>query len=151
MRITVYLTDNRPEPWIKALREALPDAEVDVWAPGAPQADHAVVWAPPQEFFDEQPKLRGIFNIGAGVDALLKLKVPAHTRIVRLDDAGMSVQMAEYVCHAAIRHFREFDAYEAAVRQGQWAFRKPRRPMARWRSCCTCRATRWPKARSCCA
>jgi glyoxylate/hydroxypyruvate reductase A len=30
--------------------------------------------------------------------------------VVRLDDAGMSVQMAEYVCHAVIRHFRELDA-----------------------------------------
>jgi glyoxylate/hydroxypyruvate reductase len=36
--------------------------------------------------------------------------------VVRLDDAGMSVQMAEYVCHAVIRHFREFDGYEADVR-----------------------------------
>ncbi len=45
---------------------------------------------------------------------------------MRLDDAGMSVQMAEFVCHAVIRHFREFDAYEADTRQGQWSFRKPR-------------------------
>jgi glyoxylate/hydroxypyruvate reductase A len=47
--------------------------------------------------------------------------------LVRLEDAGMSVQMAEYVCHAVIRHFREFDAYDDAMAQGQWAFRKPRR------------------------
>jgi glyoxylate/hydroxypyruvate reductase A len=60
------------------------------------------------------------------VDALLKLRIPAQTKIVRLDDAGMSVQMAEYVCHAVIRHFREFDAYEADTRQGKWSFRKPR-------------------------
>ena len=45
---------------------------------------------------------------------------------VRLDDAGMSVQMAEYVSHAVIRHFREFDAYEADMREGRWSFRKPR-------------------------
>jgi glyoxylate/hydroxypyruvate reductase A len=45
---------------------------------------------------------------------------------VRLDDAGMSVQMAEYVCHAVIRHFREFDGYEADVQQGKWSFRRPR-------------------------
>jgi len=126
MRITVYLTDNRPEPWIEGLKAELPDAVIEPWKPGAPQADHAVVWAPPQELIDEQPKLRGIFNIGAGVDALLKLRVPAHTRIVRLDDAGMSVQMAEYVCHTLIRHFREFDAYEADAREGKWSYRKPK-------------------------
>ncbi|WP_280813937.1 glyoxylate/hydroxypyruvate reductase A [Variovorax sp. TBS-050B] len=126
MKIIVSLTDNRPEPWIEGLRAELPGAQIESWQPGALQADHAVVWAPPQQLLDEQPQLRGLFNIGAGVDALLKLKVPAHTRIVRLDDAGMSVQMAEYVCHTLIRHFREFDAYEADAREGRWSYRKPK-------------------------
>jgi len=99
---------------------------VSVWEPGAPAADYALVWAPPQAFLDEQPGLRAVFNIGAGVDALLKLRLPPTARVVRLDDAGMSVQMAEYVCHAVIRHFREFDGYEADVRQGRWSYRKPR-------------------------
>jgi len=126
MRITVCLTDNRPEPWIEGLRAALPEAEVENWSPGAAPADHAVVWVPPQALLDEQPQLRGLFNIGAGVDALLKLRVPPNTRVVRLDDAGMSVQMAEYVCHSLIRHFREFDAYEAESRAGRWSYRRPR-------------------------
>lgn len=125
MRITVCLTDNRPEPWIEGLRAALPGAQIETWQAGAAPADHAVVWAPPQQMLDEQPQLRSLFNIGAGVDALLRLRVPAQTRIVRLDDAGMSVQMAEYVCHALIRHFREFDVYEAEARQGRWVYRKP--------------------------
>ncbi|MEJ8823911.1 glyoxylate/hydroxypyruvate reductase A [Variovorax humicola] len=126
MRITVYLTDNRPEPWVESLRAELPDADITAWTPGAPMADHAVVWAPPQSFLDEQRQLRGMFNIGAGVDALFKLRLPPQTRIVRLDDAGMSVQMAEYVCHALIRHFREFDVYEADAREGRWSYRRPR-------------------------
>jgi glyoxylate/hydroxypyruvate reductase A len=126
MKIIVSLTDNRPEPWIEGLRAELPGAQIEAWKPGAPQADHAVVWAPPQQLLDEQPQLRGLFNIGAGVDALLKLEVPAQTRIVRLDDAGMSVQMAEYVCHTLIRHFREFDVYEADAREGKWSYRKPK-------------------------
>ena len=108
------------------MRAALPLATVDVWQPGAPGADYAVVWAPPQAFLDEQPQLKALFNIGAGVDALLKLRLPAQAQVVRLDDAGMSVQMAEYVCHAVIRHFREFDGYEADVKLGRWSYRKPR-------------------------
>jgi glyoxylate/hydroxypyruvate reductase len=126
IRITVCLTDNRPEPWVEGLRAALPEAEVEAWAPGAGAVDHAVVWAPPQALLDEQPGLRGLFNIGAGVDALIKLRLPSQTQVVRLDDAGMSVQMAEYVCHALIRHFREFDAYEADSRAGRWSYRAPR-------------------------
>jgi glyoxylate/hydroxypyruvate reductase len=126
MRITFCCTDTKAEPWLSGLRAALPQAEVSQWQPGAQQADYAIVWTPPQQLFDEQPALKAVFNIGAGVDALLKLRVPAHTHIVRLDDAGMSVQMAEYVCHAVIRQFREFDAYEADMRSGKWSFRKPR-------------------------
>jgi glyoxylate/hydroxypyruvate reductase A len=126
MNITFCCTDTKAEPWLGGLRAALPGAAVEVWQPGAPQADHAVVWAPPQQFLDEQQALKGLFNIGAGVDALLKLRLPPGVKVVRLDDAGMSVQMAEYVCHAVIRHFREFDGYEADVRAGRWSYRKPR-------------------------
>ena len=97
-----------------------------MWEPGAPVADYAVVWAPPQQFMDEQQGIQALFNIGAGVDGLLQRRLPPGVLVVRLDDAGMAVQMAEYVCHAVIRHFREFDAYEAGMRAGQWAYRKPR-------------------------
>ena len=125
MKIAFCCTGTKPEPWLSGLRASLPGADVAVWQAGAPAADHAVVWAPPQQFFDEQRQLRGVFNIGAGVDALLKLTLPPQATVVRLDDAGMSVQMAEYVCHAVIRHFREFDGYEADVRAGNWSYRKP--------------------------
>ncbi len=125
LRIAFCCTDTRAEPWLEGLRAALPEAHIALWQPGAPQADHAVVWAPPQQFIDEQPGLQTLFNIGAGVDALLRLQLPTSLRVVRLDDAGMGVQMAEYVCHALIRHFREFDAYEAEAREGRWAYRKP--------------------------
>ena len=126
MKITFCCTDTKAEPWLQGLCTALPGADISVWQPGAPQADYAVVWAPPQQFMDEQAGLKALFNIGAGVDGLLKLRLPPQALVVRLDDAGMAVQMAEYVCHAVIRHFREFDQYEASMRAGQWAYRKPR-------------------------
>lgn len=126
MKITFCCTDTKAEPWLQGLAAALPDAEISVWQPGAPQADYAVVWAPPQQFMDEQAGLKALFNIGAGVDALLKLRLPPQALVVRLDDAGMAVQMAEYVCHAVIRHFREFDGYEADMAAGRWGYRKPR-------------------------
>ena len=125
MKVTFCCTGTKPEPWLDGLRAALPGAEVSVWEPGAPQADYAVVWAPPQQFMDEQPALKALFNIGAGVDGLMKLRLPPSAKVVRLDDAGMSVQMAEYVTQGVIRHFRELDRYEADMRQGQRKFRKP--------------------------
>ena len=126
MRIAFCCTHVDPAPWVAGLRAALPEAQVEAWVPGAPQADHAVVWAPPQQFLDEQPALHTLFNTGAGVDALLRMRLPPRAAIVRLDDAGMAVQMAEYVCQALVRHVRELDVNEADMREGRWAFRKPR-------------------------
>jgi len=126
MNITVCFQQLDPTPWVQGLQAALPHARVSAWSPGAEPADHAVVWAPPQAFIDSQPGLKTLFNIGAGVDALLQLRLPPHLQVVRLDDAGMSVQMAEYVCHAVIRHFREFDVYDADAPSGRWSYRKPR-------------------------
>lgn len=125
MKISFCCTDTKAEPWLAGLRAAFPADTVEQWVPGAEAADYAVVWAPPQQFLDEQPQLKALFNIGAGVDALLKLRLPPNAALVRLDDAGMSVQMAEYVSHAVIRHFREFDAYDADVKQGKWSYRRP--------------------------
>lgn len=131
MKLVFCCTDTRPEPWLHGLRAALPEAEVTLWhesAGGPPSpADYAVVWAPPQAFIDAHPGVRALFNIGAGVDALLRLRLPDGLPIVRLDDAGMAAQMAEYVCHAVIRHFRELDRYQQAQTAGVWTVRKPRR------------------------
>ena len=126
MIITVCCANTKVSPWLDGLRAALPAASVSEWKPGDAAADYAIVWAPPQQFIDEQHQLRALLNIGAGVDALTALRIPPHIKLVRLDDAGMSVQMAEYVCHAVIRHFREFDGYQADVAAGKWSYRKPR-------------------------
>lgn len=126
MRLSFCCTDTDAQPWLDGLRAALPGALVEEWTADSSAADYAVVWAPPQAFFDQQTQLKAIFNTGAGVDALLKLRLPPGVPLIRLDDAGMAVQMAEYVCHAALRHFREFDVYEAQAAQGRWAPRPPR-------------------------
>jgi glyoxylate/hydroxypyruvate reductase A len=124
MRLVFCCSDTNPDPWLQGLRAALPGAEVSLWQPGEnpiDAADFAVVWAPPQAFIDAHPGLRALFNIGAGVDALLRLRLSPGMKIVRLDDAGMAVQMAEYVCHTVIRQYRQFDAIAADVATGRWA------------------------------
>jgi glyoxylate/hydroxypyruvate reductase A len=127
MHITLCLTDTKPEPWREGLAQAFPQATISLWQPGAPSAEFAVVWAPPQQFLDEQAGLKAIFNIGAGVDALMKRRVNPSTLVVRLDDAGMSVQMAEFVTQAVIRYFRDLDGYQGDATQSRWSYRKPRR------------------------
>ena len=95
MRVVFCCTGTKAQPWLDGLRAALPGAEVSEWQPGAVPSNYAVVWAPPQQFLDQQTGLKALFNIGAGVDALMKLQLPTQVPVVRLDDAGMSVQMAE--------------------------------------------------------
>lgn len=126
MRILFHDLTVDPLAWLSHLRQAFPQADVALWQPGAPQADYALVWAPPQQLLDEQTQLKALFHIAAGVDALLKLRLPVGVPVFRLDDAGMAVQMAEYVCHAVIRHFRELDKVEADARVGIWQQRQPR-------------------------
>lgn len=130
MKIVFCCTHALAAPWLEGFRQALPGVDIWEWQaalPGqAPKlADHAVVWAPPQAFIDEQTHLQNLFSIGAGVDGLLKLRLPEQLNVVRLNDAGMSVQMAEYVCHAVIGYFREFAIYAQDAAAQRWSFRKP--------------------------
>ncbi|EWM45292.1 putative glyoxylate/hydroxypyruvate reductase A [Bordetella holmesii CDC-H635-BH] len=101
----------------------MPGAEVVMWSEDLPRQDAeiAVVWGPPAGLFERERKLRVVFNLGAGVDALFRLPtLPAELPIVRLEDAGMAVQMAEYAAHALVRASRQFDQYEALQREGRW-------------------------------
>jgi glyoxylate/hydroxypyruvate reductase A len=124
MQIAFCCAQTQAAPWLQDLRAALPGASVALWQPGAAAADYGIVWQPPQAFFDEQPQLKAAFNIGAGVDALLRLNIAPTTQLIRLDDAGMGAQMAEYVCHALIRHYRQFADYDADKKAGTWCQRE---------------------------
>ena len=129
MQILFYADGSHADHWLTELQKTLPLADVRVWAEGdAAPADYAVVWKPPAVMLRGRDDLKAIFNLGAGVDAILQLgdDLPAKVPVVRLDDAGMAVQMAEYVTMAVLRYFRRFDEFEAQSRDHQWRFLKPR-------------------------
>lgn len=131
MRILFYSPDSEADIWIKGFAEILPEAQLHFWKEGetlanSEPADYAVVWRPPMAMLQGRTDVRAVFNLGAGVDALLKFgdalpQVP----IVRLDDAGMGVQMAEFAAHAVLRYYRRFDDYEEQARNAQWQVLKP--------------------------
>ena len=124
MRILLYRADGNTAPWIRDFADFLPEAEVVVWREGAdlPACDYAVLWAPPQAMLADLARVKAIFLTGAGADAIMKYAhaIPAHIPVVRLNDAGMGMQMAEYVTHAVLRYFRRMDEYEAQARSGAW-------------------------------
>jgi glyoxylate/hydroxypyruvate reductase A len=124
MRILLFRADGQTEPWMRNFSEALPKAELVVWREGdrSAQCDYAVLWSPPAALIDQLSEVKAIFLMGAGVDAILKFgDALPDAPIIRLGDAGMAVQMAEYVAHAVLRYFRRFDDYEKQARRGIWA------------------------------
>jgi glyoxylate/hydroxypyruvate reductase A len=128
MKVLLYRGDGVIEPWVRDFAAALPQAEVVAWREDAPvgHCDYAVLWAPPPALLGQLAQVRAIFLMGAGVDALLKLgDVLPDVPIVRLGDAGMGIQMAEYVAYAVLRYFRHFDEYEMQAQQGIWSQLQP--------------------------
>lgn len=110
----IFASDHNAEPqdWIAPLQRELPDVRIVNWDDNGPAVDAqlAVVWNPPETLFMRETRLQGVFNLGAGVDALLRLPgLRDDLPIVRLEDAGMGVQMAEYVVHALLRASRGFE------------------------------------------
>lgn len=102
-------------------RRAEPRPESRAATQAANQADYALVWKPPTEFFDEQRALKAVFVLGAGVDALLALPTLApDLPVLRLEDAGMAGPMADYVLGAVLHVHLRFDTYAAHRRAHRW-------------------------------
>lgn len=124
VRILLYRGDGQTGPWAEDFARLLPGVETLAWREGEilPACDYAVLWNPAPGLLAQLSSVKAIFLMGAGADAVLKFgdtlpKVP----LVRLGDAGMAVQMAEYVAYATLRYFRRFDEYEEQARHGLWA------------------------------
>src|SRR5437870_5038368 len=100
MRILLYRGDGDVVPWARDIAAALPHAETVLWHEDetAAPCDYAVLWAPTPALLDRLADVKAIFLMGAGADALLKFgDALPHVPIVRLGDAGMGEQMADYV------------------------------------------------------
>jgi len=122
--VNVFLAAaERADRWHAAFAALLPDAAIHRWPGDVPaEADYALVWKPPPEVFRRVRVRRAIFNLGAGVDALLAVDtLPEGVPVVRLEDAGMAAQMAEYAVLAVLREYRDADHYVRAQRAGHWS------------------------------
>lgn len=118
----VYPDSDFAQPLRAALSAELGDAEVFVWneSRGDP-ADYAVGWLPPREFFARQQGLKAFFSIRAGVERmLLSPDLPPAIPLIRLEDAGMGAQMADYCIGAVLRWLRRRDEYEQQQRLRVW-------------------------------
>lgn len=127
MRILFAMTGKDPEPWLSAIRDAMPGVDVREWKEGdVADADYALIWKPASAVLRNRPGLKAIINMGAGVDWILELLAndPEMSRnnvpIYRIEDAGMASQMVEYATYSTLRYFRRFEEYERQQRERIW-------------------------------
>ncbi len=121
MNILFYTQGNNAADWVDALSRELPRANISVWPEREAAVDYALVWKPLPALIEGLAGTRAVFNLGAGVDAIPKVPAwPQGVPLVRLEDAGMAEQMAEYATYAVLRCYREFAAYESAQAAVRW-------------------------------
>ncbi|WGI24584.1 glyoxylate/hydroxypyruvate reductase A [Halomonas alkaliantarctica] len=122
MKIVVHTGE--AEQWQAALAEALPQATVltsEAPADERKDADYLAIWKAPAHLLQEQTQLKGIINLGAGVDYLLKTPgLPSDVPIVKLRDAGMGELMADYALYGVLHFYRSMDRYLEQQQSATW-------------------------------
>jgi glyoxylate/hydroxypyruvate reductase len=93
----------------------LPDVEFD-----PAEIHYAAVWKPAPGELAGFPNLRVIFNLGAGVDALMADSSLPKVPLVRVAVADLTDRMAEYVALHVLMHHRQEPYLRACQRERRW-------------------------------
>jgi glyoxylate/hydroxypyruvate reductase len=118
-------TDNwSPERWKARFDEVccdrpvhlLPRAEFD-----PAEVRYAAVWKPVPGELAAFPNLKVIFNLGAGVDALMADKTLPDVPLVRVAVADLTDRMTEYVVLHVLMHHRQEPYLRQSQREKRWA------------------------------
>ena len=112
-----------PERWKKRFDEVckdrgvflLPDAAID-----PADVHYAAVWKPAPGELAAFPNLRVIFNLGAGVDALMADSSLPYVPLVRVAVGDLTDRMAEYVVLHVLMHHRQESYLRACQREKRW-------------------------------
>ena len=149
MKILLQAPRDERDAWRAALAAALPEATIAVWPDALSEPDYALVWKPPAELFarvaadagDLQSRRR---RRGA---ARRLPTLPEGIPVIRLENAGMAAQMAEYVTLAVLSRVPRIARVRGAAARrplaaAAAASRNRNSASASWGSACWAR--RWP-------
>ena len=120
------------EPWLDRFRRLAPPGlrVLDAREPYDPaEVEYAAVWRPDPGTLAALPNLKAIFNLGAGVDALMADATLPDVPIVRIVDPDLTQRMTEWVVMMVLMHHRRADAFRAQQARAEW--RGLRQPAAR--------------------
>jgi glyoxylate/hydroxypyruvate reductase A len=112
------------ERWKKRFDEVCRDRRV-LQLPGAEfdpaEIHYAAVWKPVPGELAAFPNLRVIFNLGAGVDALMADPSLPKLPLVRVAVGDLTARMTEYVVLHVLMHHRQEPYLRASQRRKRWA------------------------------
>src|SRR5215469_2386015 len=113
-----------PERWKARFDEVCPDRRV-LQLPGAAfdpaEVHYAAVWKPVPGELADFPNLKVIFNLGAGVDALMADASLPDVPLVRVAVDDLTGRMTEYVVLHVLMHHRQEPYLRASQQQKRWA------------------------------
>ena len=81
---------------------------------------YLAAWDPSADLLSRLTGLEVLFSVGAGVDQFDMSKLPAHVRLVRMIEPGITEGMVEYVCASVLTLHRHFIDYRIAQREHRW-------------------------------
>ncbi len=122
MTVMFYSASDDPQPWRNAFAAAMPTMPFHVWpdVADASSVRYALVWNPPPGLLGKFPNLRAVLSLGAGVDGFLSDPTIPDVPVVRLLDAGLAPQMAEYALYAVLYFHRGMPDYQAQQAKSEW-------------------------------
>lgn len=122
MTILIAIQGWTPEPWLERFRRlGTGRTIIDAREPFDPAAIRfAAVWKPQPGLLGSLPNLKGIFNLGAGVDALLADTTLPDRPIFRIVNPDLTKRMTEWVSLQVLYHMRQMPAYLAQQRERLW-------------------------------
>ena len=112
-----------PEAWYQRFSSRMPGRTI-VMA-GSPlvsagDVHYVAAWKPEPGSLTRYPNLKAIFNLGAGVDALLADPALPAVPIVRVVNDNLTKRMTEYVVLHTLWHHRQMTRLLAAQSRGHW-------------------------------
>jgi glyoxylate/hydroxypyruvate reductase len=109
--------------WASHMRKAMPTRDVRVWPDMGNIEDvhYVAAWLPPANVVKSLPKLKVIFSLGAGVDAILSdPSLPDDKPIVRVNDPDLTMRMSEHVVMQVLMHHRQQRRLDANQHNKIW-------------------------------
>lgn len=109
--------------WEQELRAGLKGRELRVWPDAVGAAGdivYACVWNAPHGLLATFPRLKAVFNLGAGVDHLLADPALPGVPMTRVVHPDLTARVVEYVVLHVLLHHRRQRLYDSQQRERRW-------------------------------